>query len=403
LNLDLIVFDGDRDLRASLMADKEFARAVKESNAQPLPPARKDLLETAVQLSPKMSPALYRLVERARAQVGVQAPVEVFCFPDPEINAFIIPSNGDRISVALSSAAAEKLDDAEILFVLGHEFGHALFNHLELHQGLVDGNETLAPVQAMKFYAWHRYAELSADRMGLLACDDFGAAVKAFFKLSSGLSDPRFLQDISESTQQYVALQAESQDNDPMDWYATHPYSPFRVKALDLFHRSQAFHRVKGRTGGTLSDKDLNAEVTQLVSLMNPTFLDDKHKHRKEILEFLALGGLEIAAADGKVSRSELKVIQRVAQGLGAAHLEELFAMNAEQHDIRIAQAAGTINLHLSPIRRHKLVEDLTAVALADRKLEQHELQALYGLAGMLDVEPDFVDASIGRPGRSLD
>ena len=40
----------------------------------------------------------------------------------------------------------------------------------------------------MKLYAWNRNAEISADRAGLLCCQDFEAVGRTFFKLSSGVT-----------------------------------------------------------------------------------------------------------------------------------------------------------------------------------------------------------------------
>src|SRR5690606_3481665 len=122
--------------------------------------------------------------------------------------------------------ALERLDPAEIRFVIGHELGHLLFDHFQMSAESLLGDERLAPVHMARLCAWMRYAELSADRVGLVCADDFDAAVRAFFKLTSGLSSATYLHHADDCARQLAELEAKQIESSEQDWFSTHPYSP---------------------------------------------------------------------------------------------------------------------------------------------------------------------------------
>lgn len=82
--------------------------------------------------------------------------------------------------VEMSSALVEHLEDTEQAFVIGHEIGHFLLDHHYL---------PLPAVGSVERYALLRAREVSADRMGLIACGSAEAAMRAVIKTFSGLSE----------------------------------------------------------------------------------------------------------------------------------------------------------------------------------------------------------------------
>ena len=81
----------------------------------------------------------------------------------------------------------EPSDASELQFVLGHEFGHASFGHLDIAVNHLMESGDLLPLSAMRLRAWQRAAEISADRAGLMLCGSLDAALRATFKASSGI------------------------------------------------------------------------------------------------------------------------------------------------------------------------------------------------------------------------
>ena len=287
LDLDRIIFDGDRDLRASLMKDRDFAEAVRESKEGSKTLAiRRSLLLTSVRLTPRLAPELFECVCHCTEALGIKNEIEVYCSQDGQMNAFIVPPQQGRLCIGFSNVALERFDEPELRFVLGHELGHALFRHSEMPSGGLSpqDNAKVSPLNAMRLHAWLRYAELSCDRVGLLCCGDFEVAARTFFKLTSGLSAPRWLRNVTATALHYAAQEAENAGpGDELDWFSTHPYSPLRVKALELFARSRTYHRLTGSNGGSLSEAQLEQQVAGIVELMNPSILSEKVSCKEEV------------------------------------------------------------------------------------------------------------------------
>ncbi|MDW8251646.1 MAG: M48 family metallopeptidase, partial [Myxococcales bacterium] len=231
LNKKAIVFEGDSKLRDQLLQSRELVPFWREIAAMGPPPDRRiDLLKRSIRLTPGLAPRLFTCIEHCRAVLGIQTPIDAFCQQDATSNAFVLPSRDGRITLCFTSAALEALDDGELCSVIGHELGHIIFEHHALRPLLLfQEDERLAPIDAMRFYAWMRYAELTADRVGLLCCDDFETAISAEFKMVSGLRDPKFLGNVRDATKQYTSLTEKELESSEEDWFATHPYSPLRI------------------------------------------------------------------------------------------------------------------------------------------------------------------------------
>ena len=121
---------------------------------------------------------------------------ELYLEPGDQISA--LTSGVHSPVICLTTGALEALTRDELFFVLGREVGHIRSNHLLYQQmarvlpkfGDVIGEVTLnigklisrGLVAALRH--WCRMSELTADRAGLLACQDGGAAETAFVKMA---------------------------------------------------------------------------------------------------------------------------------------------------------------------------------------------------------------------------
>jgi len=419
VDLDRIVFDGDRELRQALLSDKRFVRVlVSRSSMSSTTNARRQLLLSALKLSRAMAPELFQALDHVVATLGIEAPIELYCLSDPSINAFVVsPRPGGVLLLGLTSDALERLDPGELRFVLGHEIGHALFDHFHLAPGELAGEENIAPVHLARLCAWMRYAELSADRIGLMCCDDLDTAVRAFFKLTSGLSQGRFVRHAEEHADQLALVAADAIESTEGDWFSTHPYSPLRIKALDLFSRSTTyhsllgrnsaearFHRLIGKSGSLLEEAELEREVAAIMALMDPSFLRDDTDRTPLVREFLALAGMSVALSDGTLSRGEREVLGSLVGKRGLVKsAKELLELTPEAHEARLAEIAAQLRVFLTPLARGKVIEDLVAVAMADRRLELSEIESLAAAASALGVPADFVEQALARARSSVD
>ena len=100
---------------------------------------------------------------------------------------------GDDTLIVLKSGAIDLLTDEELRFVAGHEFGHIKSGHVIYHQMANMFNEAMSilplvgnlaePLKYMLMY-WNRMSEFTADRAGLLACQDIDVAIQAIVKMA---------------------------------------------------------------------------------------------------------------------------------------------------------------------------------------------------------------------------
>jgi len=107
--------------------------------------------------------------------------VEAFVYASPEINAQCYAADSAKCVIRFSSALIDILNNAEFQFVVGHELGHFLLSHSFLNE---NGDRSSA-----EFYIQQRAQEISADRMGLIACASIDVSIKALLKTISGLND----------------------------------------------------------------------------------------------------------------------------------------------------------------------------------------------------------------------
>lgn len=92
------------------------------------------------------------------------------------------------------SGAIDLLTEEEFSFLLGHEVGHQICGHKPYHMFLetlyiplintIPGGEIWIGLVRSKLLNWYRYSDCTADRIGLLACQDIEVALRTMIKMS---------------------------------------------------------------------------------------------------------------------------------------------------------------------------------------------------------------------------
>lgn len=362
---------------------------------------RRSLLSSTLRLTRSMSPEIADTVAACKSLLGYESPVEVYVTPQHEFNASCYREVRGPTVLTLSSRLLEAFSPAELRFVIGHELGHALFDHYGLPMPVTAMIEELgipfvSRAVSLKLYAWCRSAELTADRIGLLCAQDPQAAASGFFKLASGMASPRVVPDLATFARQVESLASAPEarekeyDEDTLDCFSTHPYNPVRVRAVWAFSRSAPFLAATGRS--TLDSWSLD-EVEQIVDrdmqLMEPTYLQEKNQSSDTLRRLLYTAGIAVAAASGGVERSELEAIGRL---LGSDHSDDTIDPNKVIGDLpgRIKAA-----LEVPLYQRAQLVQHLTIVAAADGQVSPEELHVMEDIATQLEVGAGVVHQTI--------
>lgn len=149
--------------------------------------------------------------------------------------------------VILDSGLIDLCTDDEIMFIIGHELGHVKSNHMLYHMmaqcinyvidAIPGGSLVAGGIQYALFY-WNRMSEFTADRAGLLCCQNIDAAVSAFIKMS-GLPKSEYSK-IHYETFIQQAKEFEMLDFDNMNKFVklisiandTHPWTVMRASEL---------------------------------------------------------------------------------------------------------------------------------------------------------------------------
>ncbi|MFI5906905.1 M48 family metallopeptidase [Dactylosporangium sp. NPDC051541] len=157
---------------------------------------RLQFLGNAIRVDHRQYPRVHRLLAEAAASLDVAELPELFVQQDRSINGMCIGMS--KPFIVVNSGSVELLDDDELRCMLGHELGHLISGHAVYRTMvliLTDWAIRLAwlPVGSMVLRAivaalmeWWRKAELSADRAGLLACQDPAASLRLAMKLAGG-------------------------------------------------------------------------------------------------------------------------------------------------------------------------------------------------------------------------
>ncbi len=395
----------DRELRAQLDSDFGVKKALDRIRTLTHGRGygyRRRLLSRALRLTRAMSPEVADVASDCTDMLGYRHPVEVYVVPEQVFNASCFREDHGPTVLTLSSRLLEAFSPAELRFVIGHEMGHAALNHYGIPMPLTAtlrelGIPFVGRDTALHLYAWCRWAEVSADRVGLLCARDPEAAASGFFKLASGMSSERVRPDLQAFARQVDALIAAPEaredprdDDDTLDSFSTHPYNPVRVRAVWAFSRSAPYLQAMGLdAGGALTMEQVESIVENDLRLMEPTYLQERGDTADILRRLLFTAGLAVAAAVVGIERSEVEALSKL---LGAEQSEIPSNIEAALSNLdgRIEEAKST------PLAsRAQLVQHLTIIALADGAVQDEEMRLMERIAAQLGVDPRVIHQTI--------
>lgn len=143
-----------------------------------------------INVNAKSMPKLYRQLLEAYRILGSE---EIPAFSIDwyyGISAFSVGERNKRI--VMQSGTIDLLNDEELLFMTGHELGHMMCGHKTYHMlteamymPVVNSDFKIwMHLIKMPLLNWYRYSDFSADRMGLLCCQDINVALSTMIKMA---------------------------------------------------------------------------------------------------------------------------------------------------------------------------------------------------------------------------
>lgn len=381
--------DHDISLYNRLLENQDIQRLntqIGEREADGPTGTRRHLLTTSVRLSAGMAPEIHKTADECIERLGIEIPVELYVYASPSYNAACVKPEDGRLFIMFSSSLLEAFGNSEFRFVMGHELGHYMYGHHDIPIGYaMNPKNKPNPKLALQLSAWSRYAEVSADRAGAHCAQDFQGVARALFKLASGLSGSVVQFDLNEFLAQLddlqIAEEEPGQQSPSSDWFMTHPFSPLRVKALQLFHASKLV------IDDGISKADLEYGVKNIMGLMEPSYLEGTNKAAESMRRLLFAAALIIADAHESISAEEIAVFEKF---FGSHSYNDKLSLDALKSEL--PSRVESVIQQTSIGQRMQVLGDLRRIACADGVVQSKELNLLKELADSLQVPRDFID-----------
>jgi hypothetical protein len=249
-----------------------------------------------LRVSAELTPGIEESVKIACNNLGFpRALLEVYVSPQKDTNAFSSRDLG-RALVVINSALVEILSKDELTFVVGHELGHFLLPEINQNDD-----------ESLESAILSRRAELTMDRIGLLACRDVTQACQAKLKMLSGLTERHLRMDVAALISEWNAL-ANDEGAEQLQG-SSHPPPGLRAKALLRFHSTEYFRNICGNSGGTTLSEANNAILEELVRFVDGsaerTIRDSLNKLSGWAAGFAASHGIKVRLASFRTNQCD--------------------------------------------------------------------------------------------------
>ena len=211
-------------------------------------------------------PELYNKVCQSAEVLDIDRLPEIYTQWSYAINAYTTGYKDNAILV-LYSGAVDLMQDAELDFIIGHEMGHYRSGHVLYHAivnyfaqiaaSRVLAGKLLLPIRISLNY-WNRMSEFSADRAGLLACQNLDAALTAIMKMAGipkryfDIADPhKFVKQAEEFMVKYGDT-ADTVIRNISILDDTHPWTILRAYQLIKWVESGEYDKILNENGGKI-------------------------------------------------------------------------------------------------------------------------------------------------------
>lgn len=206
-------------------------------------------------------PELFKLAKDVTETLDLEKLPSLYMEQDYYVNAYTTGYQKDAF-IVVTTGAVDKLTDEELRFIIGHESGHVKSGHVLYHLMTAFISQLLSSVPGLgtalpsALNYWNRMSEFTADRAGLLACQDLNAALSAIMKMS-GLPE-RYYQKASIEGFMKQAKEFDVQYGGTTDKIIKtisildedHPWTIFRAAELIRWVESGDYDRILRKTKG---------------------------------------------------------------------------------------------------------------------------------------------------------
>lgn len=235
-------------------------------------------LISSIFIDQKSFPELFKVLSHCSRTLGIPIPHAVARNDIALFNAYTAGTD-EYAFINISTGLCQFYTQEEACFVIGHECGHIASGHMVYHTlvtvlteatlggfGFLGG--ILRATAGLPLMAWSRRSEITADRAGLLCCNDIKVAERALLRLVSGIADVDRV-DLEDYLRKAKEVRRYHQLSELHEFFSSHPEIPKRIEALRLFSSSEFYYALSGKprpAGKALLNQDeLNRQVNNIV------------------------------------------------------------------------------------------------------------------------------------------
>ncbi len=291
---------------------------------------RRALIARSLLLSEGMAPSLYQSARAIAAQFEINEPIEIYQAAGAENAAMhLVPS---PVLLEVRGRLLALLDANANAALIGHEFGHYLAHgaHNPLRAESIASAELLhhggSAVAVLAAQRLSMAQEITADRVGLLACGSLEAALRLEMVVVTGLAAETLTWDTQAYIEQSRMLMEGLLAAGEQVGGDSHPEHSLRAWALWLFSETDRYHELTGMGSATRTLADIDQLLLRVLGrdalqLGVPSALDEP---LMDVHECALAACVLMANADGEFHELEMQVIERVFSPLVADWRERL-------------------------------------------------------------------------------
>jgi len=287
-------FEEAREFVSSMRYGGEFHRLIPQQRRISPDAIWSHLSSTGMEVSPQVIPGVAEQIRECFDRLFADTKgVRSFIYPSKDFQASCLPISENQCAILIASTLIERLTKEELLFVIGHEMGHFLLDHL---------NTEMPPEDSLEYYSIKRAQEISCDRIGLISCKDVDAAIRAIMKTVSGLGNKHLRFDTAHFLSS--SIECMSAYHDPSKIYSSHPNMTVRARSLIWFSDyMKAYLDVYDCDSAKLAfqkmDNRVKRDMEKYVEVSTKYQID---QYKEDVICWIWLG---TAITDGKLTADE--------------------------------------------------------------------------------------------------
>lgn len=284
-------FSLDSSIRERLASVGVLRTIAQGLTAAVVPFHRQMHLMSAIAVGPQQFPKIHEMGRDCAKRLGIGIP-HIFVINHPSPNGWTYAVNDTEPIIILTHSLVAACDDQELKSVIGHECGHIQNEHGIYNQvwelltnqvafNMIQAAATAFPPLAMTLgllqkvvrfslglllMKWHRCAEITCDRAGLIATGDLEACLRVEGKLTTGGAQNLVGFNAAEYARQ--AARAHRSLLSLGELWHTHPMGATRVEAIKKFAHCDVLFDWRPEMRGTeppRSKAEVDAECEALV------------------------------------------------------------------------------------------------------------------------------------------